>query len=337
MMSTATPLTAKTPEATRAGADLRAARERLGWSLSDIAADLRIRLCHLEALEQGHVSMLPANAYAVAYVRAYARALGLDPEQMVRRFKAEAAEVGRRTELAFPVPVPDRGLPAGAVVLLGLVLSIGTYAGWYRLSGDGHLPAETVTAIPERLAPLAEQALPMPMSSLSDRPTGSKQIAAANTRAKAAPQIAPAEPAPPVSQISPTSAAAALVHEPVLDEVMAPTTSTGATNAPGSDDSRIVLRANADAWIQVKDRSGTILLNRTMRAGELWPVPRQENLLLTTGNAGGTEILLDGASTPSLGPSGAVRRDVPLDPDLIKDGKLATTQAPPLAAAHARQ
>ncbi len=150
------------PAAVRAGADLRAARERLGWSLPEMAAELRIRLPHLEALEEGRISQLPGNAYAVAFMRSYARALGLDDEEMVRRFKAEVAEVGRRTELVFPIPMPQRGLPAGAILLLGIVLAIGAYTGWYRLSGEGRLPAETVVAIPERLAPLAEQALPPP-------------------------------------------------------------------------------------------------------------------------------------------------------------------------------
>ena len=37
------------------------------------------------------------------------------------------------------------------------------------------------------------------------------------------------------------------------------------------------------------------------------------------------DLVVDGVSTPSLGGSGAVRRDLPLDPDLIKDGKLALT------------
>jgi cytoskeleton protein RodZ len=59
-----------------------------------------------------------------------------------------------------------------------------------------------------------------------------------------------------------------------------------------------------------------------MRAGEIWPVPTKGVLLLTTGNAGGTDLVVDGVTSPSLGGSGAVRRDVPLDPDLIKDGRL---------------
>ena len=88
-----------------------------------------------------------------------------------------------------------------------------------------------------------------------------------------------------------------------------------------------MLRANADAWVQVRDRSGSVLLNRILHAGETWEVPPKPNLLLTTGNAGGTDLLVDGQPSAPLGGSGAVRRDLPLDPDLIKDGKLAAANA----------
>src|ERR1700712_3361797 len=121
MMSAVTPPAATLPDAVRAGADLRAARERLGLSLEEVARDLRIRPPHLKALEAGRVSELPGNAFAWAFVRSYAGSLGLDVEAMVRRFRAETTKIAGRTELDFPVPVAERGLPAGAVVLLGLV------------------------------------------------------------------------------------------------------------------------------------------------------------------------------------------------------------------------
>ncbi|MDR3533645.1 MAG: DUF4115 domain-containing protein [Rhodopila sp.] len=340
MLSTVTPVVTEPRAAARAGADLRAARERLGLSLHDVSCDLRIRLAHLEALEEGHISLLPGNAYALAFVRTYARALGLDAEEMVRRFRAEAAEVSRRTELVFPIPMPERGLPAGAVLLLGLVLAIGAYTGWYRLSGDGRLPAETVTAIPERLAPLAEQAVP-------PAPNLSVATEAAGTAApkivlsdSAAPAMLP-NPAPPVMSISPISAAAAPMpsREPDASLVVAlPPESVGAVSpAPVADESRIVLRATADAWVQVKDRTGSLLLNRILKAGDTWPVPARQDLLLTTGNAGGTDVLVDGAPTPSLGAPGAVRRDMLLDPEQIKQGRLAGAAAPQVAPIRARQ
>ena len=61
-----------------------------------------------------------------------------------------------------------------------------------------------------------------------------------------------------------------------------------------------------------------MLLNRLMRAGETWTVPKEPGLLLTTGNAGATEILLDGVPAAPLGGRGVTRRDVPLEPEAIR-------------------
>src|SRR5690242_17893403 len=112
MMSSPAEPDAGLPQAPAAGALLRAARERVGWTLAEIAAALRIRPYYLEALEDGRVDELPGNAYALGFLRTYASALGLDANEIARRFKTEAALVNRRPELQFPVPVPERGVPA---------------------------------------------------------------------------------------------------------------------------------------------------------------------------------------------------------------------------------
>ena len=73
MMPSAIDQDARCPVAPRAGADLRAARERVGWSLPDVAAALHIRLQYLEALEAGRIDDLPGNAYALGFLRTYAQ------------------------------------------------------------------------------------------------------------------------------------------------------------------------------------------------------------------------------------------------------------------------
>jgi len=214
---------------------------------------------------------------------------------MLRRFKAEAAEVSRRTELAFPAPVPERGLPTGAVILLGVILAVGAYVGWYRLSGEGRLPAETATTIPERLAPLAEQALPPATPS--------------PTSAQAAP-VAPPVTAPNIADAAPAPAPVVVVPAAV-------------PVPPARDQPRVMLRASGDAWMQVKDKAGTVLLNRTLHQGDTWPVPPTPGLLLTTGNAAATEVLVDGVPLESLGGTGAVRHDIALDIEQLKIARTA--------------
>ena len=88
-----------------------------------------------------------------------------------------------------------------------------------------------------------------------------------------------------------------------------------------------MVRASADSWIQVRDRAGQVLFSHILHAGESWPVPAGGNLLLTTGNAGGTELVLDGVLTASLGNPGVVRRDLPLDIDAVRGGRLAPVAA----------
>jgi cytoskeleton protein RodZ len=277
-----------------------------------MAAALCIRLPYLQALEQGRLSDLPGNAYAVVFLRSYAASLGLDPDELSRRFKAEASEVSLKADLAFPAPLPDRGLPAGAAALLCLVLAVGGYAAWYRLSGEGRLPAEAVAPVPARLAPLAEQA--------------SLPVAPPVVVAAAPPKITGS--APP---ITPGPSGAAALSDPSLS----PSSAAAATPtqplpalADASQQSGLIIRASADAWIQVRDRGGQVLFSRILHAGESWPVPSGDsNLVLTTGNAGGTELVLDGIATPPLGNPGAVRRDLPLDPDAIRNGHVMPVTA----------
>lgn len=304
--------------AARVGSELRVARLRRGWALPEVAARLRIRLVHLEAIEEGRVADLPGNAYAVGFVRTYAGALGLDAGEVARRFRAEAQQVNRRTELAFPAPVPERGVPAGAVVLLGVLLAAGTYAGWYRFSGDARTPSEQVPPVPARLAALTER--PGPPSNPSPQVASVMPPPGAASAPPSAPAIVVAPPAPVEPVPAPIATPA---------PISTPTMAAAATLPPSPPDNRIMLRVKADSWIQVRERQGQVLLNRVLRSGETWPVPPGSQLLLTTGNAGGTELLVDGEATPALGGAGAVRRDVPLDADAIKAGRLAAAASTP--------
>lgn len=332
-------------QAPGAGADLQAARERLGWAIADVAAMLRIRTSYLEALEAGRLDRLPGNAYAMGFLRGYATALGLDAEAVARRFRAEAGEIQRRSELVFPTPMPERGLPAGALILLGLILAGGAYTGWYHLSGEGKLPAEGVAPVPARLAQLADRSgapgpveqIPIPAPSPPPAPPRADDSGQFEPRHAAAenPLLAPEPPPPPPAPVeelrtssipggTATTAIAMPVPPPIRQPepvpAVAPSASAAQAAPTNSEGPRVVLRFTGDTWVQVKERGGQTLVTRVMKAGDTFPVPDQANLVLNTGNAGRVEILVDGALVPSIGGAGAVRKDVPLDPDQLKAG-----------------
>ena len=81
---------------------------------------------------------------------------------------------------------------------------------------------------------------------------------------------------------------------------------------------RVKLVARMDSWVQINDKTGKTYYSAVLRAGQAIEVPNQPGLLLTAGNAGGLDVLVDGTQMPSLGAVGLVKRDLPLDPAGLK-------------------
>jgi transcriptional regulator with XRE-family HTH domain len=68
------------------GARLRQQRERQEIALVTIAEQTKIKLSLLEALERDDVSHWPSGIFRRAFIRAYAHAIGLNPDVVVREF-----------------------------------------------------------------------------------------------------------------------------------------------------------------------------------------------------------------------------------------------------------
>ena len=133
---------------------LRASRQRVGEDLGDVAAMLRIRFPYLEAIEEGRFADLPGQTYAVGFVRTYAEHLGLDGEEVIRRFKSELAVGNVRADLHFPTPMVETRVPGGAIVFVGLVAAVLAYGAWYLSTTEERFFSDLVEPLPERLAAL---------------------------------------------------------------------------------------------------------------------------------------------------------------------------------------
>jgi hypothetical protein len=68
------------------GARLRLQRERQQISLTTIAEQTKIKVSLLEELERDDASHWPSGIFRRSFVRAYAQAIGLDPDPVVREF-----------------------------------------------------------------------------------------------------------------------------------------------------------------------------------------------------------------------------------------------------------
>lgn len=120
------------PETESVGVRLRTERERQGLSLEDIAAQTRIPLRHLEAIEASDWEKLPAPTYTVGFAKSYASALGMDRSDIGEHVRAEAGEPRAATSVERFEPVdPARSMPRwlvlGALAAIVLVVVLFTW------------------------------------------------------------------------------------------------------------------------------------------------------------------------------------------------------------------
>jgi cytoskeleton protein RodZ len=331
---------------------LRGRRIECGLDVDYVAQILKIRPAVLIAIENGKFDELPGPAYAVGFVRSYATYLGLDAEALVVRFKTETAEIARRPQLEFPLPIRDSRVPTGPLLVICVLLAALTYAGWYYLSSTPDQLAGLTPTVPDRLLHLLKVPPPPKPGSEPVAPT----VAPASPATATTPATAPEAGAPGASSAAPASAQAAApgvapqtataqsTQQPAVDGVppvenKAASAGPAIASLPPSPDltqpavtadqpkqpdnsygapegqARVVLHAVADSWVQVRDKASNLLFTRVLKPGEHYNVPNQPGLTLVAGNAGGLDITVDGMEAPRLGDLGRVARNVSLDPD----------------------
>jgi len=145
-------------ETTTLGADLRRERERRGLALRTISESTKVSVALLEGLEADDISRWPGGIFRRAFVRAYAQCVGLDADEVFRRFERQfpvdgadpveptealAAAACRPTVVRqFPQPQPPRAVALGpraralgtaADLTVAAVLAFGSAAAGSRL------------------------------------------------------------------------------------------------------------------------------------------------------------------------------------------------------------
>lgn len=155
------------------GEQLRAAREKKKLSLEDIASSTRIPRRHLESLESGDWSRLPAPTYSVGFAKSYAGAVGLDRAEIGEQLRAEMG--GYRADTSSPEVFqpadPARTMPKGlvlaaiaAVILIVLVFS------WFQNRSLGEPDDVPAAEAPVATAPAPAAPQQQPQQSAANGP-----------------------------------------------------------------------------------------------------------------------------------------------------------------------
>lgn len=310
------------------GTLLREARERLGLSVSDAAAQTKLAVRQIEALEADDYRQLPEMAFVRGFVRSYARILHLD-EQPLLAALPEARISAQVSPNSVEVPFPDARSPQtqnliwlGAALLLSVVVV--AFAVWHYTSPGAAKSAETVAAqtetVPvETVIPLPAEMQVIPASEVAETPESPATqpetpvpAPAEKQTPKPAPAEAAAPPATPPAKPPVSTAPAAKPTAPT-----APTATTAMLPAanlpakPASESATLSLKFGDESWTEVRDASGNVISSQLNPAGSELVLKGQGPFSLVVGRASSTRLSYKGKPidlAPHTSPASDVAR-----------------------------
>ena len=274
------------------GKTLQSQRETMGWSVEQVADQLKLAPRQVLALEAGDYASLPSPAVTRGFVRAYAKLLKIDAAPLVAKIEmnmppeAQAgatASIPRReqrpasfSQSRFPIGGKRNKVPVGLIAGVAVLVAAGAALWHFGLLPGSQQPQadngallETPVVTPHGGAPAApahQDSLQNPSVPLISVP------APAGEGATAPAATAPATLAAPVTAVPATPAAAP---------------AAGGGNA-------LVLNVREDAWIGVVV-GGKRLLWREVKAGSTETFDVTAPGMLTVGNPAAVSATLRGS------------------------------------------
>jgi len=275
------------------GAELAARRQQLGLTVEQMAVRLKLTQRQIVALESDNYAALPGMAIVRGFVRAYAKAINLDPVPLVALLQEEKKAPDFQnlapslrgmstsyTETRLPTlgrsqALSRQWLIAVAAVLVLIAALVGVkYMGWLPNLSD-------MKASPKEGAQVSAPAAADAKSAESASVAGSE---AGKLVQKELPPLKP-------EQVLPAT-----------EENVAPSPDGKAADAPAAaaetpvgPAGALVLKAREQSWYEIRRVNGTVVRSGMLHAGASETIEVAEPLLLTLGNAPGVGATLRGA------------------------------------------
>jgi len=252
------------------GERLKREREKRNFTLDDVSATTKISTRMLRALEDEHFNQLPGGIFNKGFVRAYARHLALDEEELVAEYLEATGELSSKAAPgpgAFPLEIHESKAPSSSTAdrvpwaAFALVLLVAAVA----------LAAWGVYSRGKRTAS-------HPASSNSD---------------KASPVSANLHPASTATSVPPAAPSAAQ-----------PAPASTDTNSQGAF--VVSIRANDDSWISVTV-DGAQTLQGTLIAPTERTIQARSLITIHAGNIGALRFSFNGKALAVQGDDGEAK------------------------------
>jgi cytoskeleton protein RodZ len=320
------------------GERMQRERELRGVTLDEISVVTKIGTRSLKALEEEDFEKLPGGIFNKGFVRAYARYLGIDPDEAVADYLT-AVEVRNRPP-AFELPqdptagadsslevvpefasVEEPGSSYGSLVLAAVVAVLAIAVGaWWVLSGNGPSvkrllgregKVDTPSATSKEAPPQPNEPAPPRVaqgesSSAPSFPTSTSSESSQPTgRAPVLAAVSPSLLSPAAKAADERAAAAkAAANKAVTEDAAA--VSTTVTTVPVGTGFTVHLRAEEDSWVTVT-ADGKQITKGLLAAVDERSIRAGKQIIVRLGNAGGVQVAFNGKDLPNIGEKGEVR------------------------------
>lgn len=280
----------QSPQPLPLGQLLASERERQGLSRADVAQRLHMSTWQVEALEAGDYGRLPKGTFLRGFVRNYTKVLGLNADAALDALSA-ASPSGPAPGIVVPTqnirfdPLGERfsgpHVRAWTFAAATLVAVLAAMYWWSSMR----------TSPPAQLAGRSESAPAPAPRNLAAVPMQAVEPVAPP---REAPRVEEERPEPAKPMQAPAPAVTRSVKPPdVLPVTIAAPISA---RAPGTR--TVTMRFKGKSWVEIKDRSGKVLLSQLNDPGSEAEVSGRPPFSVVVGNAPDVTLLYDDREFP---------------------------------------
>lgn len=293
------------------GDNLRREREMRGITLEEISSTTKISVRFLELLEAEEFSKLPGGIFIRSFIRSYANYLGLDEEQVMAEYQLVAPPQGGEDFSRLGVTGNSANKKNRAPVLpwiIAVILLAGGYAifRYAHHSSEAPLGFGNPPPVSKAVSASASAAVNAPGAhppQVLAAPQGDGAPAAANPAATSAGSGATANPVPASNSAAANGKAAGTT----AGSASAQTSQSNAPATPAAGNGlTLQVVATEQAWVSVK-ADGKTALEQVMKPNDVRTLTAKSYFDVTTGNAEGTVLTLNGVTMGPLGRRGEVK------------------------------
>lgn len=266
---------------TELGKRLVEAREEKGMSLEDLQTVTKIQKRYLLAIEQGNYDIIPGKFYVRAFIKQYAEAVGLNPEQLFEEFRKDVPST-YNDEVSDKLSniKPQRELPKPASKVLELLPTILIIGGILVVIAIIYVIVQAVNhdsgqknnqAAPQQ----SESKYEVSKDSSLAKDQKKKEKTSSDDKEKSSKKDDSSKDDETVSLKATNTEGSTTTYE-----------------VSGADEMELTISASQASWLRVRDESGKVLKMGELKDGESFKTDLSDlsQVDIRLGNASGIDI-----------------------------------------------